>query len=419
MGCDNLKLARRIIKVNFFIILVISILAFTGIIYFENTISDDFKIKKGEQLNIDSFIPIKGVFNGTKASQGTLQQKAGDEFELKLKLFGVIPFSTVNVSVVDELQVVVLGNPFGMRLYTEGVLIIDLTDVETKDGNINPAKKAGLKKGDYILSVDGIKVTNNEDLSYIVEKSKGKEMDFLISRENKKMHIKLCPALSKETATYKIGVWIRDSSAGIGTLTFYSPTTHVICGLGHGICDEDTGTLLELNSGEIVDAEIISVKKGTIGGPGQLKGKFGYETIGSISLNCYKGVYSIPTSNISLENLTEIALKQEISEGEAKILCTIDGNKPELFTCNIEIRNSAYHSDTQNMMVTVTDKKLLEKAGGIVQGMSGAPILQNGKLVGAVTHVLVDDPTKGYAIFAENMLETAQNVAEEQLKAVS
>ena len=418
MGCDILKLARKIIKFNFFLILAISILLFSGIVYLENTVSEEFKIKKGDALNIESVIPITSVYNGSKASQGNVFQNAGDEFEVKLKMFGVIPFSTVNVQVVDELQVMVLGTPFGMRIYTEGVLVIDLTDVETQNGNQNPAVKAGLKKGDYILSVDGISVTDNEDLSYIVEKSNGKEMDFLISRDNKKMHIKLSPVLSKETGSYKIGVWIRDSSAGIGTLTFYSPATEIICGLGHGICDEDTGTLLELNSGEIVDAEIISVIKGTTGGPGQLKGKFGYKTIGSIELNCYQGVYSRITDDLPIGNLTEIALKQEITEGEAQILCTVDGNTPQLFSCNIEIRSSAFHSDTQNMTVTITDKKLLSKTGGIVQGMSGSPILQNGKLVGAVTHVLLDDPTRGYGIFAENMLENAQK-AEQSLKKAS
>ena len=271
---------------------------------------------------------------------------------------------------------------------------------------------AGIKKGDYIISVNGKKIYTNEDLSEIVEKSGGEEMEFLISRNSKKMKKRVRALISSETGSYKIGIWIKDSSAGIGTLTFYSPASNVICGLGHGICDDETGELLKLNSGELVTAEIIDVEKGVVGAPGQLEGKFTYDTIGEISLNSKCGVYSYINGKKGYGNYTEIALKQEVKNGKGQILCTIDGNTPELYDCKITVRSSAYLSKTQNLVVTVTDKRLLEKTGGIVQGMSGSPILQNGKLVGAVTHVLVDNPQKGYGIFAENMLETAQSVAE-------
>ena len=170
--------------------------------------------------------------------------------------------------------------------------------------------------------------------------------------------------------------------------------------------------MLNLNSGQIESAEILSVEKGAIGSPGQQNGKFTNKTIGDICLNCTGGVYSVPTAKVDTSNLTEIALKQEVEDGEAQILCTVEGETPKLYSCEIKKRSSNYMSGTQNIIVTVTDKELIAATGGIVQGMSGSPILQNGKLIGAVTHVLVDDPTKGYAIFAENMLETAQSVAE-------
>ena len=189
-----------------------------------------------------------------------------------------------------------------------------------------------------------------------------------------------------------------------------------MCGLGHGICDEDTDELLELNSGEIVTAEIIGIEKGESGSPGQLKGKFTYKTLGAIDLNEENGVYSFLEGDINLSNLTEVALKQEVEDGDAQILCTVDGTTPELYSCEIKKRSSSYLSPTQNILITVTDKDLLEKTGGIVQGMSGSPIIQNGKLVGTVTHVLIDDPTSGYGIFAENMLSTISEMKYEELR---
>ena len=362
-------------------------------------------------------MPITAEYEGALLSQTTKTDTVGEEFDVELKAFGVIPFSTANVEVVDEMHVSVLGTPFGMKLYTEGVLVIELTSVDTAHGTVNPAEKAGIKKGDYIVSVDGKKIYSNEDLSAAVAKSEGHRMKFEISRDGKKLFINFAAEISKETGDYKIGLWIRDSSAGIGTLTFYSPATGVVCGLGHGVCDEDTGTLLELNSGELVGAEIISVSRGSSGSPGQLKGKFTYDTIGSIDMNDQSGVYSFLKGKINLSNLTEVALKQEVKDGEAQILCTVDGTTPELFSCRVKKRSSAYLSATQNLVVTVTDERLLERTGGIVQGMSGSPILQNGKIIGAVTHVLIDDPTSGYGIFVENMLKEAETVAEEKKEA--
>ena len=407
-----MRAIRFFVKSVFYICFIAVLFVFSSVIALNNSISKDYKVKRGNDIIINSFLPVTAVYNGTEISQGRTLETVGEEYDVDLKIFGIIPVSTVKVQIVDEMHVALLGQPFGMKLYTDGVLVIDITDIETENGLCNPAKVSGIKKGDYILSVNGKEIHTNEDLSSIVEKSKGEKLNLKVKRKNKILNLKIKPEISKETENYKIGVWVRDSSAGIGTLTFYSPATEVICGLGHGICDEDTGTLLELNSGEIVNAEIISVEKGEKGSPGQLKGRFGYKTLGEINLNSNLGVYSILNGNIDTSNLAEIALKQEVSNGKAQIYCTLEGEKPQYYDCEIEIRTSAYMSKTQNMIITVTDEILLSKSGGIVQGMSGSPLLQNGKLIGAVTHVLVDDPTKGYAIFAENMLETAQSVAE-------
>ncbi|MGN0451659.1 MAG: SpoIVB peptidase [Acutalibacteraceae bacterium] len=408
-----MKFMRVLSKSVFFIFLIFDIFIFSVIAYLDRTVSENYKIKRGDVLSFETSVPITAVYEGTRLSQSGKTDNVGEEFNVDLKAFGIIPFSTVSVEVVDELHVAVLGTPFGMKLYTEGVLVIDLTAVETAHGNLNPAESAGIKKGDYIVSVDGKKVTTNEELSAAVEASAGNEMRFEIKRNGKTKIIRFCAAVSKETGSYKIGLWVRDSSAGIGTLTFYSPATGVVCGLGHGVCDEDTGEVLELNSGELVSAEIIAVEKGSSGTPGQLKGKFTYNTLGAIDCNAENGVYSFLKGTINLSNLTEITLKQEIKDGDAQILCTVGGNAPKLYSCRVKKRTSSYLSPTQNLLITITDEELLNLTGGIVQGMSGSPVLQNGKLIGAVTHVLIDDPTSGYGIFAENMLTTAKDVTEE------
>ncbi len=413
---DFLKIANRIVKALFLVLLISNILIFSAVIYLDNSIDSKFKIKNGESLDIGTTLPITAEYNGARLSRVSGNYGVGEEFEVDLKVFGIIPISTAKVEVIDELQVAVLGTPFGMKIYTKGVLVSDITDVATENGNQNPAKQAGLKAGDYIISVNGKKVYTNEDLGYIIENSNGEKMKFEVMRGNTKIYFNFAAVKAKDTEQYKIGVWVKDSSAGIGTLTFYSPTTNLLCGLGHGVCDEESKKILEIEKGEIVSAQIISVEKGKMGTAGQLKGRFNFESLGDIRLNCERGIYSEFKGNLKFTNLTEIALKQEIKEGKAEIFCTIDGEVPKAYECEIEIRNSYYNSSTQNMLITITDSELLQKTGGIVQGMSGSPILQNGKLIGAVTHVLLDDSTKGYGIFAENMLETAQSV---QLKNVS
>ncbi len=414
-----MKFARILVKSIFTLLLIFSVITFSCVIYLQTSFADEYKIKKGNGLEIESPIPIIASFNGVKLIDAANEKSVGESFKVDLKAFGIIPISKIDVQVVDELHVAVLGTPFGMKIYTKGVMVTSLSDVQSTEGVCQPAKSAGIKLGDYILSINGKEVTTNEDVSNIVEKSNGKKLKFEILRNDTKIYITFCAVKSKETNTYKIGLWVKDSSAGIGTLTFFSPATDIVCGLGHGICEEETGKIMTIKSGSIVNADIISAEKGEVGAPGKLNGRMRFQTLGVIENNCEKGVYSRLTGSLSFSNLTEIALKQEVKNGKAQILCTIDSSGPKLYDCVVEIRSSAYHSDIQNLLLTVTDKELLKKTGGIVQGMSGSPILQNGKLIGAVTHVLIDNPKKGYGIFAENMLETAQSVSEQQLNNVS
>ena len=414
-----MKKCNLVFKTLYTFLLIFTVIVFSIILVLNNRVANSYKVEKGESLSVDSNLPITATCEGAKFSQTTQKSTVGEKIKVDLKLFGIIPVRSVNVEVVDEMYVAVLGKPFGMKIYTHGVLVINFTDVLTEKGAKNPAKLAGLKEGDYILSVNGYEISTNEELSEYVSDSGGEKIKLKVLRKNKKINVNITPLLCSETNSYKIGVWVRDSSAGIGTMTFYSPSTDIVCGLGHGICDSDTGEILELESGEMVTASIVSVTKGKSGSAGELHGQFLYGEIADILLNCEIGVYGKLNNDIDVSNIVEIGLKQEIIDGKAQILCTVDGSEPEYYECTIKKRSSAYFSKEQNMVVTITDKRLIDKTGGIVQGMSGSPIIQNGKLIGAVTHVLLDDSTKGYAIFAENMLETAQSVANEQLKDAS
>lgn len=385
-----------------------------GIIYMNTVLPEEYSVISGNDLTLNSIVPIKAVYSGESLSESKIAKETTKDYSVNLKAFGIIPIKQATVKVVSKTDVLILGNPFGIKIYTDGVMVVDLDFVITENGKVSPGKKAGVKEGDLIISINGVKVFSNEDVASIIENSNGKELTFKIKSDGKTKKLKVRPELCYQSGKYKTGIWVRDSSAGIGTLTFYSPALNTICGLGHGICDADTGKLLTLNSGELVKAEILDISVGKSGSPGELIGRFKEQKISNLKINNETGVFG--NCNISFDNngLIQLALKQEIAVGDAEILTTTNGETPKLYKCKIE-KIAHNNSITKNMVIKITDEELISKTGGIVQGMSGSPILQNGKLIGAVTHVLVDDPTKGYGIFAENMLETAQSVADNNL----
>ena len=325
--------------------------------------------------------------------------KAEEEayYSAKIKLFGLLPIKDATIKKIEHKQLIALGSPFGIKLYTEGVIVVDAEEDSAGEA-------AGIQVGDIILSYNGVEIGSNEDLKAQVQRCRGERQKARILRNQREQTVWVTPVY--ENGEYSIGLWVRDSTAGLGTLTYYDPETEQLAGLGHSISDVDTGLTMPVQSGTMVDARITGVKAGKEGEPGELLGALEKEEFGTISKNCQAGLFGLASR--SFEGVAyPIALKSEIQEGEAQILCTLEGDTPKAYTIRItKINNNL--SEYKNLSLKVTDPDLLAATGGIVQGMSGSPILQNGKIIGAVTHVLISDPTRGYGIFIENMLSAAE-----------
>ena len=407
---------KRSIRVVFAVLSVFCLIALVEVCYWHIRLPNEYKVTRGHSLWLSE--DLQAVRLTDDASVKSVQIIKENDYETVIKWKGIVPVKTVSVEVVERSVVTVGGQPFGVKLYADGVMVVSLSEVDTKSGKSSPAQKSGIVAGDVIVSVNGKKIYTNNELAHIVENCGGKPLEVSVRRDAVISEVMLQPERSVSENKYKIGMWVRDSSAGIGTVTFYHPQTRMLAGLGHPICDVDTGEIIPISGGEIVPARIFGVTKSKAGIPGELRGGFEPGTLGTLSKNDTTGVYALMPNGMVGESY-EVAMKQEITEGDAQILTTVDGKRPQWY--NVKIRKINYRdpSATRNMILEITDQALLDKTGGIVQGMSGSPLLQNGKLIGAVTHVLIDDPTKGYAIFAENMLETAQSVAEEKLKEAS
>jgi stage IV sporulation protein B len=379
---------------------------------------DSYTVVRGGDLSWDA-----GVFSfskdGDSGVPASTESRYPQTYSAKLMLYHTIPIKTVAVNVVDDSCVILCGTPFGIKMFTNGVVVVGLADVKTATGNFNPAAEAGLKAGDIILSINGKTAGSNTDVEKAVEASGGKPVTMTLTRGGQKFSVAVRPLRSESDGLYKVGLWVRDSTAGIGTLTFYDPKENCFAGLGHGICDSDTGQLMPLLSGDIVPVTISGVTKGAKGSPGELRGYFTDDAaIGNLGANVENGVYGLMRKPIQ-GKAVKIAMKQDVQTGPAQICATIDGDSPAYYNVEIEKIDCRDGVESKNLVIRVTDEKLLAKTGGIVQGMSGSPILQNGKLVGAVTHVFVNDPTRGYGIFAENMLLESRAVATQESKLAS
>lgn len=381
-----------------------------------NKVPSNIHVRAGIEQGLEFYVPAtatiyksqeQGMVNVDLNQQVTFYGEAEDTYTMQVDLFGFIPFKVSEVSVIQEKKVIPIGCPVGIYVQTDGVLVIDTGNYISQNGKkVSPAKNI-LLPGDYICKVNQENVENKEDLIEKIGRSQGAPLLLEIRRDEDFMEVEVKP-IEDKNGEFKLGIWVRDNAQGIGTLTFKDGNGY-FGALGHGINDMDITKLLEMKEGGLYKTDIISVTKGTKGSPGELTGVIAYSNrykLGEIYQNTQKGVYGLLDEQKIQggEQSIPIALKQEIEKGDAKILCTIS-TEPELF----DVKITAIHQENDNinrgLEIKVTDERLLETTGGIVQGMSGAPILQNGRIIGAITHVLVNDPTRGYGIFIERMLE--------------
>lgn len=343
----------------------------------------------------------------TVTSAGVVNAKAvNDEESVQVNFLNIIPVKRTSVKSVKRQYVVLGGEIFGIKLFTDGVLVVDAESVQSEGKNINPAEKAGIRVGDIIKSINGEKVYTNKALSEIIEKSNGEMLKVTVVRGSDTIDVSFASAKEDQTGKFKAGLWVRDSTAGIGTVTFYNPKNNSFAGLGHAICDVDTGEIMPMINGEMSEAYISGFYKSSSGCVGELCGVFTGNRKGSLCVNCEAGMYGYADS-IPQNGTVPVALCNEVKLGEAEIICTVDKNGPKRYKVEIVKILKKSGEINKDMIVKITDSELLSKTGGILQGMSGSPIIQNGMLIGAVTHVFINDPTQGYAIFADKMLDTS------------
>ena len=369
---------------------------------------DRVYLEPGQALALPRFGWVEPM--GLHGSQNAASTQVVGSYQTTLSLGGWLPIKNIRTVVTERPQVTVCGTPFGVKMFSEGALIVGFSDIDNPGGSTaNPAKTAGLRLGDRVIRIGQTETESNDAVREALEAVEGRAAEVIYVRNGEQRSTILTPVWDAAASQWRAGMWVRDSSAGVGTLTFVDTEKGIFAGLGHPISDGDTGESIALRSGEIVSCRITGCSMGTAGSPGELKGKFlSSHAIGSIRINGENGVYGTTRSAFVGQKMP-VAFAQEVQTGDAEILSTVFGETPRAYRVRIEKISDA--DSRRNMVIRVVDQALLKQTGGIVQGMSGSPILQNGRLVGAVTHVLVNDPTRGYGIFAQTMLEQAENVA--------
>ncbi|HHX62049.1 MAG TPA: SpoIVB peptidase [Epulopiscium sp.] len=346
----------------------------------------------------------------------TMQVDDLGNVDVQLSLLGFIPVTTMKVEVMPHTQVIPCGKTVGVKISTDGIMVLGLGAVKGEDENSYEPGRDIFEMGDLIQEVDNQKLDSKEDLIACVTQSEGIPLKMKIRRGKSIIRKTITPVYCKEEKAYKIGVWVRDSTQGIGTITYYNPETKTYGALGHGITDVDTKQIMSVRGGELVKTEISSIKKGKRGTPGELSGII-YNNeesiIGNIQKNTEQGIYGTlyePGLEILQGEPVYLAFQNEVEEGPAYIFANISGEEVEKFQVDIQ-KVSKYNNDiSKGMVVKIVDTRLIDATNGIVQGMSGSPIIQNNKLIGAITHVFVQDPTKGYGIFIENMIQKEKEV---------
>lgn len=402
---------------------ILSIISSLTIIYiytlFITNFPNNITIFEGEKVNFKTIFGINmQLDNQTIDVSSTDNQKLSQEIgttKISLNLFNKIQVKDVNIDVIPKTKVIPVGNIAGVRLYTSGVLVVGMSEIQGQDQkNYKPYENTGIKEGDTIIKIDNNQITSTEDLIQTINNSQGKEIEIEYVRDKNVMECSITPIKTGEDE-YKLGLWVRDSAAGVGTLTFYEPSTKSFAALGHGIIDIDTEKLINIASGEFVTTKILNITKGENGVPGKIQGTVANQNkIGTISKNTKFGIYgkvdNISSLNIDSSKEMEVALREEIKTGKATILCSLENGKVKEYEIEIEEIYKENNYDNKSMKIKITDEELLNKTNGIIQGMSGSPIIQNGKFVGAITSVLVNNPQEGYAVFGDLMIKQLRSV---------
>ena len=376
-------------------------------VYVYCQIPDELYSTQDGQVDIKS-LPMVTV---TPAADSThlAANAAQSNLKYSAKLFGVVPLKDVNVAASDVRKVAIAGTPFGIKMFSDGVMVVGFSDIETATGYACPAKAAGIKTGDVIVRLGNSEIKSIDDVEKYIAQNSAAPLTVVFLRDSVEMSAVFSPVVDVTTGSPRTGMWVRDSSAGVGTMTFYDVQRGMFAGLGHGIKDADTQKDIRLLSGEIVPVKITGITKSQNGEAGELKGIFTSSfAAGKILANSTNGVYGT-VFDAPKDNIMAVAPPQDITTGAAHILTTINGTTPQKYDIVIEKIALNGSNSNKNMIIRITDPKLLSATGGIVQGMSGSPIIQNGKLVGAVTHVFVNQVNRGYAVFAQNMLDSMDN----------
>jgi len=340
------------------------------------------------------------------SGQSVIPESTG-EYSLDFSLLG-IKCKTATVNVIEPCSVIASGKAIGIKVYMDGALIVGMSEIPFT--HISPGKTAGLKNGDLIVSVNGNKIKSSDSLAEFVTKSNGGKLSLTVISEGETVEKEITPVYYKDSEEYKLGLWVRDSIAGIGTITYINPKDKSFAALGHAVEDPDTKTTTQVGHGSITECSISHIEKGNDGQAGEIRGSFSGEDIGIIKANKVNGIYGYLNTECEGDTVP-IAVSTQVKKGKAQIYASVDNEGPRLYDIEITKVRKSRSNSPKSMVLKVTDKRLIEKTGGIVQGMSGCPIIQEGKLVGAVTHVFVNDPTSGYGIFAEWMYESFNEAA--------
>lgn len=378
-----------------------------------SNIPNKLVIFEGEDISINLPIGIKidnrNALEVSSNSKNKLSEK-GTNVKLNVSLLNNIALKNVNVDILPRTKVIPVGSVAGVKLYTNGVLVVGMSEIEGEDKKIyKPYKESGIKEGDTIISINQTQINSTDELIKEVNKSKGNDIKVKYVHDENTLECSIKPVKTGKE-DYKIGLWVRDSAAGVGTVTFYNQSTNQFAALGHGILDIDTEKLINIASGEFVTTNILKIEKGEKGNPGRIQGTLEKQKeIGRINQNTGFGIYGqvedISSLNIDKSKEMEVALRDEIKTGKAEILCSLENGKVDKYEIEIKKIYKDNNYDNKSMRIKITDKRLIDKTGGIIQGMSGSPIIQDGKLVGAVTHVIVNEPLEGFAVFGDIMIK--------------